>query len=82
MNKNYQDLANAIILKAVNDYRSALLSKRQNRINEIELFFRSDYFQNLTNVEPEMIIEKLKKEMEKKYEFRKARRSRIYTTNT
>lgn len=50
MTEPYQDLANAIILMAVKDYRDALkkLKKRprygqaQDIKNEVERFFRSD----------------------------------------
>lgn len=66
----YEELANAIILQAVKDYRQALrlLSKNpQNRsamvaINEMERFFRSDWYKTLTSVDGEMLIQNLRKE--------------------
>ena len=67
----FEKLANAIILQAVKDYRfalqrlakyprndSALYTKR-----EVERFFRSGLFSNITSLEPEMLIQKLHKEV-------------------
>lgn len=62
----YQLLANAIILQAVNEYREAL---RQNDTaaewKEISLrrFFRSDWYKLLTNVDGELLMERLKEEV-------------------
>lgn len=62
----YQLLANAIVLQAVNEYREAL---RQNdtaaRWKKISLrrFFRSDWFKLLTNVDGELLMEQLTKEV-------------------
>ena len=64
----YQDLANAIVLQAVEDYRNALKgisfnSKSPEKIiKEIEKFFRSEYFEILTKVKGEYLIDKLKQE--------------------
>lgn len=55
----YENLANAIILKAVKDYRRAS-SKRT--MEEIERFFRSGWFQVLTKIDGEMLIRELRKE--------------------
>ena len=71
MNENYERLANAIVLQGVKDYRQALkrLAKHpQNREalytkKEVEGFFRSGYYQNLTTVDGEMLIQKLKEEV-------------------
>ena len=67
---NYQNLANAIVLSAVEDYRKALrklgwfpddrFAMAEKR--SIERFFRSGYFNILTNLDPEMLIEKLNQE--------------------
>lgn len=67
----YENLANAIILRAVNDYRSALGVLRYSpndedatiSKNDIERFFRSGWFGLLTKVDPEMLISKLRKEV-------------------
>ena len=67
----YDKLADAIVLQAVKDYR-ALLRKWKKNINnreimrelsKIEKFFRSEWYLLLTNVDPEFLIEKLRKEI-------------------
>ena len=68
----YEDLANAIILQAVKDYRMALKSLKANPRNrtamadkdEIERFFRSDWFSVLTSVDGEMLIRSLQMEVD------------------
>ena len=69
MQSVYQDLANAIVLKAVEDYRNALdgksytcLKSPEDVIIEVEKFFRSRWFEKLTKVNSEYLIEQLKKE--------------------
>ena len=67
----WEDLANAIILMAVKDYRDALkkLMKRprygpaQDLKNEVERFFRSDWYRELTSVDGNILIKKLKSEV-------------------
>lgn len=76
MDDNYQDLANAIIILATKDYRRALkrLMKFANsdsakyEIMQLEAFFRSDYYKLLTSLDGEMLIEKLKQEVEEEVE--------------
>ena len=71
MDDNYTELANAIILQAVKDYRGALkiLKKRPRsetaKISkqEVERFFRSDWYLQLTSLDPEMLMQKLKEEV-------------------
>ena len=55
----YENLANAIILKAVKDYRQ---SKSDRTMEEIERFFRSGWFRVLTNIDGEQLIKDLRKE--------------------
>lgn len=55
----YENLANAIVLQAVKDYR---LTDDEAELAEIESFFRSDWFGVLTDVDPEYLIRKLRKE--------------------
>lgn len=55
----YEELANAIVLQAVKDYRNAEL---QQDMNEIERFFRSDWFGILTSIDSESLIHNLKEE--------------------
>lgn len=66
----WQSLANAIVISAAKDYRAALrrLRRRPNSktalsgIAELERFFRSDWYRTLTNVDGELLIQKLKEE--------------------
>ena len=58
----YENLANAIVLQAVKDYR---LSDDEAELAEIERFFRSDWFGVLTDVDPEYLIRRLRKEKDK-----------------
>ena len=55
----YEELANAIILQAVKDYR---LSDDERELKEIERFFRSGWFCVLSKVDPEFLIQSLQKE--------------------
>lgn len=67
----YEELANAIILSAVKDYKRYLriLKKHtrdnstRNKARSIERFFRSNYFAVLTDANPEKIITRLKEEV-------------------
>lgn len=69
---SYEKLANAIVLEAVKDYRTAL--KRVARHpkdrdglavkNECERFFRSGWFGVLTEIDPEMLMRKLQMEVQ------------------
>ena len=58
----YENLANAIVLQAVKDYR---LTDDEAELAEIERFFRSDWFGVLTDVNPEYLIRRLRKEKDK-----------------
>lgn len=71
MDRNYEDLANGIILQAVKDYREALkeldidsknLEAKTTRV-EVENFFRSNWYKELTSLDPEILIEQLKEEI-------------------
>ena len=55
----YEELANAIVLQAVKDYR---LHDDEQALASIERFFRSGWFGVLTSINPEMLISKLRKE--------------------
>ena len=67
----YEELANAIVMSAVKDYRKALKSLRINSRNkaamseamECEEFFRSDWYKTLTSVDGELLISKLRAEV-------------------
>ena len=70
MTDPYQNLANAIILTAVKDWRSArrkLKRKPKNKdakilLEECESFLRSAWFASLTDVDGEILIRKLYEE--------------------
>lgn len=55
----YENLANAIILQAVKDYR---LTDDEQQLQEIERFFHSGWFGVLSKVDPEFLIKELRKE--------------------
>ena len=66
----YQELSNAIVIMAAKDYQHALRIQRRNpdsqaariKIDEIERFFRSDWYRLLTDVDGEILIKKLREE--------------------
>ena len=68
----YKTIANAIILQAVKDYRMALKGLKANSQNrtaqadkaETERFFRSQWYSTLTDVNGEMLIRSLRKEVD------------------
>lgn len=70
-NSPYENLANAIILQAVKDYREALSRYYLHREKvsyghdkeSIERFFRSGWFGVLTTLDPELLIRKLNEEV-------------------
>ena len=70
MTDPWENLANAIILQAVKDYREARkkLKKRPKNedaklmIADCEAFFRSEWYRTLTDVDGEMLIRKLREE--------------------
>lgn len=68
----YEELAKAIIVQAAEDYRNALMLLKKNaRIikgnrdkKDCESFFRSRWFGELTGVDGEFLIKKLREEAE------------------
>ncbi len=66
----YEALANAIIEQAVCDYRSALRSLKKHpdsrassaQAREIEKFFHSRWYGVLTQLDPDYLINRLRKE--------------------
>ena len=70
MTAPWENLANAIILQAVKDYREARKKHKQRPTNEdaklmiadCEAFFRSDWFKALTELDDEMLLRKLQEE--------------------
>ena len=72
IDKAYQNLAIGIIREAANDYRNALNGisydsrSPKNVIKEVEKFFHSSYFEMLTKIKGDYIIERLKREHKEK----------------
>lgn len=69
----YRKLAGAITVQAITDFRKALkhLAKGKgnleldiHEINEVVQFVNSKWFTTLTNVHPEIVLKKLKEEVE------------------
>jgi len=66
----YENLANAIVLTAVEDYRKAIKRYSKNpdsksakaEVDSLEKFFRSQWYSVLTSVEGEFLIRKLREE--------------------
>lgn len=61
----YDELANAIVLQAVRDYR---LHSNRNELAKLEEFFRSGWFSSLTSLDPELLLAKLKEEKRARHE--------------
>ena len=69
--EQYERLANAIIIQAAKDYRTAQKRLKRNPRNSlaqaeaesIERFFRSEWYRCLTEVDGETLIRKLKEEV-------------------
>lgn len=58
----YESLANAIIVQACEDYRSALRNENTSKIYVLERFFRSEWYSFLTPLDGDFLIRLLKKE--------------------
>ena len=67
-NEVYEDLANAIILHAVDDYRNALIRLKRNpdskfarkEVTQLEQFFLSEWYETLTNLDASYLLRKVK----------------------
>ncbi|MGN0241917.1 MAG: hypothetical protein ACI4CS_09545 [Candidatus Weimeria sp.] len=67
----YEKLAAAVVMQAVKDYRSALRSVRKSPSSRfarsqreaLERFFRSEWYLLLTDIDGEMVIERIRKEV-------------------
>ena len=70
MRDPYQELANAVVLQAVKDYRDSRKKLAKGRKNyqaekmkaECEKFFTSDLFSIYTDLDGEMLLSKLEQE--------------------
>ena len=56
---NWKELANAIVLQAVVDYR---MSEDPRDLKMLEQFFKSPWFAALTSLDPKYLITELRKE--------------------
>ena len=69
----WQALANVIVEQAVKDYRAALKTLRRHPDSkaamatamEVERFFHSDWYGQLTTIDPDYLIDRLRKEAAK-----------------
>lgn len=55
----YERLANAIVMRAVDDYR---MTEDSRTLHEIEQFFLSGWFTTLTDADGSVILKKLREE--------------------
>lgn len=79
----WENLAEAIIVRACKDYRKAYRRhlKRHNKeteaeVNHLRKFFRSDWFEVLTTANGEAILQDLEKEVRRSFIDPKIRRKR------
>lgn len=75
MDEGYRQLAAGIVMQAVNDYRKALetlkgdlsdrkkLKAARSTKRECEQFFHSGWFTTLTAINPQLIMDKINKEV-------------------
>ena len=71
MSDPYENLANAIILQAVKDYRATGKQLKRNpknndaklMVEDCERFFCADWFGQLTSVDGKMLLKKLQEEL-------------------
>ena len=68
----YEEIANAIVIQACNDYKKAykqslrrggFVSEANAELAELEEFFRSDWYKQLTEVDGEFLMERLRNEV-------------------
>ena len=67
----YTELANAIVIQAAKDYRKALKTLKRYplyepakaMVAEVEEFFRSEWYRTLTSVDAEMLMRKIRREI-------------------
>ena len=68
----YEEIANAIVIQACNDYkkaykqslrRSGIVGEADEELAELEEFFRSDWYKKLTEVDGEYLMERIRNEV-------------------
>ena len=70
----YEEIANAIIIQACNDYkksyhrhlnRNTIVTVTDQELTELEDFFRSDWYKKLTEIDGECLMERLREQVRK-----------------
>lgn len=68
----YEELANAVIIQACEDYKRAYACYLRNpesaertkqQLEELEFFFRSDWYKTLTELDGEYLMQRLQEEV-------------------
>ena len=67
----YQELANAVVLQAVKDYR---MTEDTQKLKALDRFFRSDWFAVLTTLDPDFLLRQMQKEKAAKTQTKMRRR--------
>lgn len=64
--ENYSELANAIVLQACKDYKDALKRRDVYECNNLERFFKSEYFMDLVRdkISGTALIKEMKKQVD------------------
>ena len=71
----YEDLANAIVLSGITEYKRALIRLKRNpeskaaqkAVMEGERFLYSSWFETLTDVHPDYLVRKIRKMIDEMY---------------
>ena len=56
IDRAYMDLAEAVVILAIVDYRKALAGKKERKIRELEAFFAGEWFSMLSETDPRRIV--------------------------
>ena len=75
IDRAYENLANAIVISGVKEYKRALIRLKRHPDSEAarqavrrgERFLNSPWFEMLTNVHPDYLVRKLKEMVDEKY---------------
>lgn len=65
MNEGYEMLAAAVVERAVIDYKSALAEKDMGEIRQLKRFFRSDWFDFLSDLNGEVLMAQVERMVQK-----------------
>lgn len=71
----YENIANAVILQACIDYKRGygnfLRDGDTSKLKELEKFFRSDWYRELTDLDGEYLMQRLREDIESKAYYKK-----------